>query len=72
MMFPKKGQIWTYRERGRFLSVLWGIPLIVLLIFGIYLAAAKSNWLVLIVSFIGIVGLAMFFFSNDRSHRGEP
>lgn len=71
-MFPKKGQAWTYRERGRFLTLLWGIPIIPLWVFSIYLAVTESNWLVLIATFLTTVGLAMFFFSSERSHRGEP
>jgi membrane protein YdbS with pleckstrin-like domain len=71
-MFPKKGQVWTYRERGRFLSLLWMIPIIAILIAGIYFVSTDSNWLLLILGIVALAGLAMFIFSSERSHRGEP
>jgi hypothetical protein len=71
-MFPKKGKVWTYRERGRALSLVWGIPLILLMIAGVYFAVTASNWSLFILAALGLVFLAMFLISSERGHRGEP
>lgn len=71
-MFPRRGQVWTYRERGRFLTFVWGSPLIIMLIFGIYLIITESNWLLALVTIGALAFLALFAYSNERNHRGEP
>jgi hypothetical protein len=71
-VFPKRGQVWSYRDRGRFLALIWGIPLIPLLGIGVYFVASESNWGILLITLLAIVGWALYFFSSERSHRGEP
>lgn len=71
-MFPKRGQVWTYRERGRFLSFVWGLPLVPMIAIGIYFGVTQSNWSLLLIALVAVVGLALFLFSSERSHRGEP
>lgn len=71
-MFPKKGRVWTYRERGRTLSLVWGIPLVLLLIAGIYFVIAASNWSLVIIAGLGLGFLVLFLLSSERTHRGEP
>ncbi len=71
-MFPKRGQVWTYRERGRFLAFIWAVPLIPMLTIGIYFVAAQSNWLLLVVALVALAGWALFIFSSERAHRDEP
>lgn len=72
LMFPKKGRVRTRRERGRFLSLIWGMLLIPLFIFGIYSAATEQNLRLLLLTIGATIALAVFFFSSERSHRGEP
>jgi hypothetical protein len=71
-MFPKKGRIWTYRERGRTLALFWGLSFIGMLIIGIYFVFTQSNWILVILALLGLGFVAMFFFSSEREHRGEP
>ncbi len=71
-MFPKRGQVWTYRERGRFISLIWVIPVVFFLAAGLYFAFAESQWLLLIIALLMVGFLGLFFFSSERKHRGEP
>ena len=71
-MFPKRGQVWTYRERGRFLTFMLGIPLVLMLVAGIYFMITESNWTLILVTILGLMFLAMFLFDSERKHRGEP
>ena len=71
-MFPKKGRIWTYRERGRTLAFIGTIIFVLLLIAGIYFVVTKSNWILVILSLLGLGFVALFFIGSERGHRGEP
>jgi hypothetical protein len=71
-MFPKKGQVWTYRERTRFLAFTWCLPIMGFVALGIYIGMTRANWLVLILSVVALGFLALYFFSNERKYRGEP
>ncbi|GAB3555865.1 hypothetical protein GCM10027404_33300 [Arthrobacter tumbae] len=71
-MLPKKGQVWTYRERSRLLSLIRGSGSIVLVAFGIYFGVTGETWGILIFALIALAGFALFFFSNERKYRGEP
>ncbi|MFJ5698724.1 hypothetical protein [Arthrobacter sp. NPDC093139] len=71
-MFPKKGRIWTYRERARTLALFWGLSSIGMLIIGIYFVFTQSNWIVVILALLSLGFVAMYFFSSEREHRDEP
>jgi CHASE2 domain-containing sensor protein len=71
-MFPKKGKVWTYRERARSLSLVWSLGFIGMLIIGIYFAFTASNWIVVILALLGLGFVAIFFFGSEREHRDEP
>lgn len=71
-MFPKKGQVWTYRERARTLTLFWGLGFVSMLIAGIYFVITESNWILVILALLGLGFVAMFFLSSEREHRGEP
>jgi CHASE2 domain-containing sensor protein len=71
-MFPKKGQVWTYRERGRTLSLSWALGFIGMLLAGIYFLFTQSNWILVILALLGLGFVAMFFFSSEHEHRDEP
>lgn len=68
MFLPKKGEIWTYKERARFFAVVGSLPLIVFLVLGIFLAALP----IILVSLLGLVGAVMFWISAERKFRNEP
>lgn len=63
-MFPKKGKVWTYRERGRTLTLIWGIPIALLLAAGIYFAIAESNWSLIVVAVLAFIFLMIFYFAK--------
>lgn len=71
-MSPEKRRIVTYRERGRIQAVIMGIASIIMLTFGIYFAATVSNWIVLALSIVFTICTVVFYFHNERIHRGEP
>lgn len=71
-MFPKKGQVWTYRERGRAFSLWMATPLLGGLIWGIVLAVTEGQWFVLALATLGLAGVALFLIDHERRHRGEP
>jgi fatty acid desaturase len=71
-VFPKKGQVWTNRERGRSLRLMYGIAAVVCLVIGVYLGVAQSNWLVLIVAVVTAAAAGLYVYANERDHRGEP
>lgn len=71
-MLPKKGQVWTYRERGRSLGLVYGIAAVVFLGIGLYFGIATSNWLLFLIA-LGIAAFAgLYVYANERDHRGEP
>lgn len=72
-MFPKKGQVWTYRERGRFFSIMMmGLPSLGLVVIGIFLAIARGEWLLLVLGILALTAAATVFFENERKRRDEP
>lgn len=71
-MFPKRGQVWTYRERGRTFSLIWAIAAVVMLAIGIYFAVIGTTWLLLALA-IGVAACGVVVFvSNEREHRDGP
>ena len=71
-LFPKRGQVWTYRERTRLVTLVWALPLLGGIGFGIYLVLARGEWLVLICSVIGIIAIGVVLLESERHRRGEP
>lgn len=71
-MVPKKGQVWSDRERGRRLAFSMGLILIAMLIAGVYLALTKENWIVIIIAIGSTISVTGFYFRNEHSHRDEP
>ncbi|MFC4398221.1 hypothetical protein [Arthrobacter sedimenti] len=68
MFFPKKGELWTYKERARFFAVAGSLPLVIFLVLGIFFAAMP----IILVSVLGLVGAGMFWISAERKFRNEP
>lgn len=71
-MFPKKGQVWTNRERGRSIGLVYGIAAVVCLAIGVYLGVTQSNWLVLVIAAITAAAAGLYVYANERDHRDEP
>jgi hypothetical protein len=65
---PKRGQIWTTRERTRFLAVGWGIPLLAGLIFGIF----TGHTMVIVAGVLGVICTIGYVITNERKLRDEP
>ncbi|MBG6192462.1 hypothetical protein IWX64_003434 [Arthrobacter sp. CAN_A212] len=71
-VFPKRGQVWTYRERTRFLSFMWTIPALGFTILGLYLGVTDGSWTVLVLAVVLLGFIGSFFAINERKYRGEP
>lgn len=71
-MLPKRGQIWTYRDRGRTDSFFSLITVIAILAAGIFFLVTQGNWALLIIGLIMIPALALFYFSNEKEHEDNP
>lgn len=71
-MFPKKGQVWTYRDRTKTLGVLWSIPVILGLTLGTYIGVTEGDWLVFGAAILALVGVVTFVMSNLRHYRNDP
>lgn len=65
-MNPLRRDKWTARRRSRALSIFWSLPLIFIFFTGAYLGDMK----IVGVAALGFVGLAMFFFSNEKKKGG--
>lgn len=68
MIFSKKGQIWTQKERARFYALASSLPLLVFLIIGI----VNSYMPMILVAALGLVGALMIWLGAERDRRGEP
>ncbi|MFB0834260.1 hypothetical protein ACX8Z9_14535 [Arthrobacter halodurans] len=68
-MLPKRGQQWSYLDRGRTLAVSWGLTLIGGLAFGVYLLITRGDWLMVVLSLAGAGFLALYVRENEREHR---
>jgi hypothetical protein len=65
MVFPKKGQVWTYRERSRFLAITSALPLLIFLILGIY----NSYMPLIVISSLGLIAVIGRLVSTERWFR---
>ena len=68
LIFPKRGQVWTQKERARLYSLVSSIPLVVFLIIGI----VNSYMPMILVAAVGLVGVLMIWLGAERGRRGEP
>lgn len=68
MIFPKKGQIWTYKERARFFTLVGSLPLLYFLGIGIF----SGLWQIILITALGLLGLALYWIGAERWFRGEP
>lgn len=70
--FPKRGQIWTYRDRGRTHSLISLFVVVAIVAAGIFFLVSQGNWIVLIIGLVMIPALGLFYFSNEKEHRDNP
>ena len=68
MLFPKKGQTWTYKERARLIALVGSLPLVYFLGVGIY----NGLWQVILLAALGLAGAALYWIGAERHFRGEP
>ena len=68
LIFPKRGQVWTQKERARLYSLTSSIPLVVFLIIG----TVNSYMPMILVAAVGLVGALMIWLGAERDRRREP
>lgn len=66
--FPKRGTVWTYKERARFFASVGSLPILFFLAFGIYV----GSWPIILVALAGLAGASLMLLSSERKHRDEP
>jgi hypothetical protein len=68
MIFPKKGQVWTYKERAKFLALAGAVPGVIFLALGV----VNGAWPIIAVAVMALLGSAMIWLGAERKHRDEP
>lgn len=68
VIFPKKGQVWTQKERARAYALTSSLPLLVFLTIGI----VNGFMPMILVAALGLVGALMIWLGAERDRRGEP
>jgi hypothetical protein len=68
VIFPKKGQTWTYKERSRLLALADGLPVIAFLVLGIMV----RSLLIVLVALTGLVGARLIWLGTERRYIDEP
>lgn len=68
MVLPKKGRVWTYKERARFWALIGSLPVVFFLVFGIY----RGSWPIVLVALLALAGASMMLIASERKYRDEP
>lgn len=68
MILPRKGQVWTYKERARFFALGGAVPGVILLVLGL----AGGMWAIIAVAGMALVGSVLIWVGAERKHRDEP
>ncbi|MDP9999023.1 hypothetical protein J2W15_002526 [Pseudarthrobacter sulfonivorans] len=68
MIFPKKGQVWTYKEGAKFFALSGAVPGVLFMVIGI----ATGIWLIIAVAGMAMVGSALIWVGAERKHGDEP
>lgn len=68
MILPKKGQVWTYKERGKWWAVTGSVPILVFLVIGIY----YGIWQIILFAVLGLLASAWLWIATVRKYRDEP
>lgn len=68
MLFPRKGEVWTYKERTRLNALLGCIPGLVAIVLGIM----WSSWIMGLVGLVIVACSAVIWVLGERKYRGEP
>lgn len=68
MIFPKRGQVWTYKERARFYALCGSLPLLGFLGIGIF----YGLWQIILLAVLGLAGASLIWLDAERKYRDEP
>jgi hypothetical protein len=68
VIFPKKGQTWTYKERSRLFALAGSLPVIAFLVLGIVVRSLP----IVLVALMGLVGAGLIWLGAERKYRDEP
>lgn len=68
MIFPKKGQTWTYKDRSRLVALAGSLPVIAFLVVGIVVGSLPF----ILVALMGLVGAGLIWLGAERKYRDEP
>lgn len=68
-MLPKRGQQWSYLDRGRTFSAAWALISLGFMAFGVYLLATRGNWVFLMLSVICLGLSGLLAWENERKNR---
>lgn len=66
---PKRGQQWSYLDRGRTFAVAMGLSALWVLAGGVYLVIIRGDWLVLVLGLVAAAGAGLLAWENERKNR---
>lgn len=68
-LLPKRGQQWSYLDRGRTFSVGWALTSLWFLAVGVYVVATRGEWLLLGLGVACLALSGLFAWENERQNR---
>lgn len=68
MIFPRRGQVWTYKERTRFNGLMGGVVGLFPLVIGIVFL----SWPLILIGSVIVASSVMIWVMGDRKYRDEP
>lgn len=68
MLFPKRGQPWTYKERTRLNSLIFSLIGLFWVVWGIVI----SSWLMILLAVVVILCSVLIWLLGERKYRNEP
>jgi hypothetical protein len=68
-MLPKRGQQWSYLDRGRTLAVSSALPVLGGIAVGIYVLITKGDWILLVLGLVALALVGLLAWENERHNR---
>jgi uncharacterized ion transporter superfamily protein YfcC len=68
MLFPKRGQPWTYKERTRLNSLIFSLIGLFWVVWGIVI----GSWLMILLAVVVILCSVLIWLLSERKYRNEP